>query len=106
MNLDFNQKKKMAKDNSPQPIKELIERLLKVYQQKPSFNRVQVRMIWENIMGASIAKYTQRLFIRNNVVYIELSSAPLKQELSMSKSKILVTINRKLDNKLDGIVFL
>lgn len=96
----------MAKDNSPKPIKELIERLLKVYQQKPSFNRVQVRMIWENIMGASIAKYTQRLFIRNNVVYIELSSAPLKQELSMSKSKILATINRKLDNKLDGIIFL
>jgi predicted nucleic acid-binding Zn ribbon protein len=96
----------MAKDNSPKPIKDVLERLLKMYQQKPSFNRVQVRVIWEKLMGTSISNYTERLFIRNNVLYIELSSAPLKQELSMSKSKILTTINQKLTTKLDGIVFL
>lgn len=97
---------KMTRDKSPQPIKGLIERLLRTYQQKPSFNRVQVRLIWEKLMGASITKYTERLFIRNNVVYIELSSAPLRQELLMSKSEILTNINRRLDQKLDGLIFI
>jgi len=59
------------------------------------------------MMGKPIADRTRRLFIQNKVLYVELSSAPLKQELSMSGSKVKDLLNRQMgENLLDKVIFI
>ena len=58
-------------------------------------------------MGKPIAKRTTKIFIKEKVMFVELTSAPLKQELSLSKTKILQILNNEAgENLLEDIVFI
>lgn len=88
-------------------LKECIDDLLEYYRLKGKFNETHVIASWERIMGKPIANRTLRLFIKNKVMYVTLNSAPLKQELSLSKSKVLALLHADLGEEvLTDIVFL
>ena len=48
---------------------------------------LQIEDVWEKIMGKTIAKYTEKIQIHGQVLYITTSVAPLKQELLYQKEK-------------------
>ena len=52
--------------------------------------------IWQELMGPTIASRTDRMFIKKKTLYVNINSAPLKQELNMSKTKVLKLINEKM----------
>jgi predicted nucleic acid-binding Zn ribbon protein len=89
------------------PLKEVIEDLLKTYKLKGKFNETHIIASWERIMGAPIAKRTTKLNIHNKKMYVTLNSAPLKHELSMSKTKILELLNKDIgESVVEEIIFL
>jgi len=51
---------------------------------------------WENIMGKTIARYTDRLQVADKTLFIHTSVAPLKQELQYQKAKIIERVNEHL----------
>lgn len=61
---------------------------------------VQIESIWEEVMGKTIAKYTEKIQIINNTLFIQTSVGPLKQELLYQKSKIIERINEALHEKV------
>ncbi len=62
---------------------------------------------WEIIMGKAIAKLTCKIYIKDKKMFVELTSAPLKQELNMSKSKVMEMFNNRFNkNLIEEIVFL
>ena len=54
---------------------------------------LQIEDVWEKIMGKTIAKYTEKIQIHGQVLYITTSVAPLKQELLYQKEKIIERVN-------------
>ena len=54
---------------------------------------LQIEDVWEKIMGKTIAKYTEKIQIHGQVLYITTSVAPLKQELLYQKDKIIERVN-------------
>lgn len=48
---------------------------------------------WPEVMGQAIARYTSDLRIRNGVLYVKVSSAPLRQNLQMAHKNIAERIN-------------
>jgi predicted nucleic acid-binding Zn ribbon protein len=68
---------------------EAMQELLNVYRLRPRFQEARLTASWESIMGKSIAKRTDKVFINDRVLYIKLNSAPLRNELSMCKSKLM-----------------
>ena len=44
---------------------------------------------WDKILGPSLAKYTEEVFIHNKKLHIRLNSSTLRQELSFKKSEIV-----------------
>ena len=44
---------------------------------------------WPEIMGPIIASRTKSLFIKNQILYVFMTSSPIKHEMSMNKSKIM-----------------
>jgi predicted nucleic acid-binding Zn ribbon protein len=62
---------------------------------------------WEGLMGKPVARYTRQLFIKNRILYVEITSAPLKNELQMVRSKIKDHLNEFVGNDLvSEVVFL
>jgi len=61
---------------------------------------MQIDEIWEKIMGKTIARYTEKIEIHGQTLYISTSVAPLKQELLYKKDKIIEYVNEALGEKL------
>ena len=58
-------------------------------------------------MGPSIAKRTSRIFMKNNILIVELTSAPLKSDLTLSKEKIILLFEQEFGkNALEDIRFI
>lgn len=49
---------------------------------------------WRTMMGNLIAKHTQRIFIDNETLYIQLDSSALRHELNYSQNKILSELTK------------
>ena len=63
--------------------------MFKAYQLDRKFEETRLINSWGKVMGESIAKRTKKVYIHNKKMYVELTSAPLRDELSRSRSKVL-----------------
>ena len=63
---------------------------------KGSIQALQIEDVWEQLMGKTIAKYTDKIKIHGNILYITTSMAPLKQELLYQKEIIVKRVNEAL----------
>ncbi len=81
--------------------------LLSAYQIDDKFKEKQLVASWSKIMGHPIAVRTNKLYFKDKKLFVHLSSAPLKSELSHSKSKVLEILTREVgEGVVDDIVFL
>ncbi|WPP48848.1 DUF721 domain-containing protein [Catalinimonas niigatensis] len=86
---------------------EAMRELLDTYKLRAKYDQTQLVNSWERLMGAPIAKRTDKVFIKDRKLYVKLSSAALKQELNMSKSKILSIFLREFGEVIvEDVVFL
>ena len=65
------------------------EELLKQYHIEQRFDEASIVSSWERLVGSAIAKRTHKVFVRNHVLFVELTSPSLKHDLSYSKNHIL-----------------
>ena len=61
---------------------------------------VNVREAWQNVMGNGVNNYTTEIQLKGNTLYVALSSAVLREELSYGKDKIITMINEELRKEL------
>ena len=54
---------------------------------------VQIEEIWEQLMGKTIAKYTDKIQIINQKLLIHTAIGPLKNELLFQKQQIIDRVN-------------
>jgi hypothetical protein len=86
----------MKKQND-NPVKDVILQLMKNYKLTEKVNEVKLVNKWEKIMGKTIAKYTTEIYVSNKKLFIRVVSAPLKQELSYSRNKIIELVNNEIE---------
>ena len=61
---------------------------------------VQIEEVWEKIMGKTIARYTEKISINGDKLFITTYVAPLKQELTYQKETIIQRVNEALGEKI------
>jgi predicted nucleic acid-binding Zn ribbon protein len=71
-----------------------IKNLLKALGMEEKLLILEMKEKWRNIMGSPIANHTQRIFIDNETLYIQLDSSALRHELNYSQNKILAEITK------------
>ena len=67
---------------------------------KNGLRAVQIESIWEEVMGKTITRYTDKIQIINTTLFIYTSVGALKQELIYQKPKIIERINEALQEKV------
>ena len=63
-------------------------------------DKVDAREAWEKLMGNGVNNYTTQVELRNETLFVSLSSSVLRQELSMGKSKLIAMLNEELGKDL------
>ncbi|MDI1324571.1 MAG: DUF721 domain-containing protein [Algoriphagus sp.] len=85
----FSRKKESA------PLESAFNDLLKAYRLEGKFREKSLIHDWPEIVGKTIADRTDSVSIKDKKLYVKLSSGPVKKELMMNKSKMLMLIEEK-----------
>lgn len=87
-------------------IDQIISEALDASGTRDSFNSQQACYLWTEIVGPSINRQTTRRWVDHDVLHVCITSASLKNELSMMASAIIDRLNRAVGaNTITKIVF-
>jgi hypothetical protein len=67
---------------------------------KGGIQALQIEDAWEDIMGKTVARYTDKIQIIGDKLFITTQVAPLKNELKFQKEKIKQRVNEALGQKV------
>ncbi|MEE4260991.1 MAG: DUF721 domain-containing protein [Bacteroidales bacterium] len=90
----------MIKRENDFTLKEVIERLLKVYSWDMQLDEAKLKDSWEKVVGGIIGKHTVNLYIKNRILYVSLDSSVIRSELLLSRSKIVKMLNDEVGKKV------
>jgi predicted nucleic acid-binding Zn ribbon protein len=65
-----------------------------------SIRALQIEEVWEDIMGKTVARYTDKISIHGQTLYINTAIAPLRHELLYQKDKIVERVNEALGERV------
>jgi len=81
-------------------LQEAMQQFLKNSKFKTYMQAMQIEEVWEQIMGKTVAKYTDKIQVIGSTLYINTNVAPLKNELLYQKDTILQRVNEALGEKV------
>ncbi|MDR2495739.1 MAG: DUF721 domain-containing protein [Tannerellaceae bacterium] len=66
---------------------------------------MRVQRAWGELLGSSIMQYTSGIYVRNRVFYVSLTSSVLRNELILSRERLIKSLNDHVGAQvIDNIV--
>lgn len=91
----------MAKRTSNENcISEVLKMFIETNNLQIGIDRVSIQEAWYNLLGNGIKSYTQEVVLKNSTLYVKLSSAVVREELSMGKQKIIDMLNDEMGKQV------
>lgn len=86
--------------NEESPIGDVLKQFISQNKLEAGMDIVNVRDAWKNVMGTGVNNYTTEIQLKGSTLYVALSSAVLREELSYGKEKIIKMINEEIRKDL------
>lgn len=87
----------MAKRSSNESnIGDVLKEFIEKNKLQSGMDKIDVQEAWKNLMGNGVNSYTNEVILKGSTLYVSLSSAVLREELSYGKQKIIIMINEEL----------
>ncbi len=94
------------KRNNAVSIGDAIRKYLRDERLESPLNEQRLIDAWQVVLGPGIASYTDGLFIKNQILYVHLTSAALRQELMMGRELLVKNLNRHVGAQvITNIIF-
>lgn len=81
-------------------ISEALKEFINKSRLRNGIRAVQIEQVWAELMGKTIAKYTDKIEIINRTLFIRTAVGPLKQELLYQKPQIIERVNEIFGEKV------
>lgn len=81
------------KKTDTEPIGNVIYQFLRDAGLEMPLNEFRLVQAWNEVMGKTVSRYTTDLKIYNQVLYVTISSAPLRNEILMRRTALVQTLN-------------
>lgn len=81
------------RDSNEQSLKQVIEELLRSYRIEGKMYEHMLISKYPEVVGPMIARYTESLRIRNRILFLQISSPVVKNELSYAREKLTKSLN-------------
>ncbi len=79
---------------------EALEEFIATNKLQTGIDKVNVRDAWKKLMGNGVNNYTSAVELKQDILFISLTSSVLREELSHGKSKIIALLNEELGKDL------
>ena len=86
--------------NEESSIGDVLKQFISQNKLEAGMDVVNVRDAWKNLMGNGVNSYTTEIQLKGSTLYVALSSAVLREELTYGKDKIIKMINEELRKDL------
>lgn len=86
--------------NDNNSIGNVLKEFMQVNKLQTGMDKIDVRDAWKNLMGVGVNNYTREIMLRGTTLYVELTSAVLREELSFGKDKIVKMINEEMGREV------
>jgi len=94
------------KRREAQPIGKLVMQYLRQESLETPLYERRLLEAWNEVMGPAIASYTRELNIHNQVLFVNLTSSVLRQELMMGRRQLVARLNEHVGSQvITDIVF-
>ncbi len=95
----------MRKSNT-QPLGAVLKEYIRSMNFERKLKEVDVVASWEALLGKTIAHYTRNVYLSKKILYVELTSSVVKNELVMMREKIKERLNEEAGEEMvEKIVF-
>lgn len=94
----------MSPRRDPTPIDGVLDRCLDRVLGTPGASAIW--RVWEDAVGAAIARRAEPMRLRGRTLVVAVSSAPWMQELTLLKRRLITALNARLPQPLVDDVFL
>jgi len=82
--------------NNESTIGDVLKEIIQANKLQPGIDQISVKEAWVSLMGNGVNSYTKNVSLKGSTLYVELTSAVLREELSYGKDKIIKMINEEL----------
>lgn len=81
-------------------ISEVLQQFIQVNKLEAGMDKIDVEKAWKSLMGNGVNSYTQEVILKGTTLYVKLTSAVLREELSYGKQKIIAMLNEELRKEI------
>lgn len=78
------------------PLADAFKDLLKTYRLEDTYQEKVLLTSWGELVGKTIADRTTNLYIKDKKLFVKISSGPVKKELQLNKSKVMLLIESQI----------
>ena len=82
--------------NDAEAIGDVIRKFFRVNGLESPLNEYRLVQAWKDVVGPVITRYTSNLYIKNQILYVHLTSSVLRQELMMGRDILVRNLNEKV----------
>ena len=89
--------KRLSNESS---IGDVLKAFIETNKLQAGMDKIDVHQAWKNLMGNGVNSYTKEVVLKGTTLYVALTSAVLREELSYGKQKIIKMINEELGKEV------
>jgi len=82
------------------PLDEILKRCLRENGLETPMLQTRLLESWDKVVGHVIARYTAEKFIKNQTLFVKISSPALRSDLSMMRTELMNKLNQEVGTKI------
>jgi predicted nucleic acid-binding Zn ribbon protein len=86
----------MKKNSNQVTLSDALKEWVNSLEKKSHLVETRIEILWPEVMGETIAKYTEKLKYKDNILYISVSSDALRNQLVYSRHQICKLLNDRI----------
>lgn len=79
---------------------DVVDKLMKAYRLDGKLKEIDVLSKWEDMMGRAVFLRTKNIYIKNKILYLELDSSVMRDELQHGKTIIIQRVNETAGSEI------
>lgn len=84
------------KRNNTEKLSDVIMQLLRQEGLETPLNQYRLIDSWKDVVGPVIFRHTTNIYIKNQTLYVQLSSSVIRQELQMGRELLIKKLNSRV----------
>jgi len=82
--------------NNAEQIVDMIRKYFRQNGLESPLNEYRLVQAWKDVVGPVITRYTTNLYIKNQILYVHLTSSVIRQELMMGRDLLVRNLNEQV----------